>query len=322
MRLRRLGFVCAIGASLLAACGSNNLLGTTNVATQSAIRFINGSPNLGKVDVYINGTGSAASATALDYGIATTLSFVNSQSYTVTVTPAGNKATTSLACVTPSLGANTRYTVVIAGESGGTGNAVLQCQVFPETIYSLPAGSFQLALHNASPALGALFPSSGSPNGVGFGLFSITPNVFSTFAGGNTYATFTVPTPATTSGNGPVALGIAVNVLPGGVLTNPPGVGVYVSSPNTNPPTTPYATFLPSALQAGFSSATGACDAANTYPIQIPSPTPSPASTTAPTPSPTPSPAAGCATTSTVMSVYAIDGPTGGPVAKLVGVAD
>jgi hypothetical protein len=223
--------------------------------------------------------------------------------------------------VTPSLGANTRYTVVIAGESGGTGNAALQCQIFPETIYSLPSGSFQLAFHNASPALGALFPSSGTPNGVGFGLFSISPNAYSTFAGGSTYATYTVPTPPTTSGNGPVATGIAVNVLPGGVLANPPGLGVYVSSPTTNPPTAPYATFLPSALQAGFSTSTGpTCDTNNVYPIQTPSPTPSPASTTAPTPSPTPSPAAGCTSTSTVMSVYAIDAPGGG--AKLVGVAD
>jgi len=317
MRLRRLGFVCAFAAIVLAACGNNNLLGTSTT-TQSAIRFVNGSPDLntaGGVDVYINGTGSTASATALTYGAVSTLSYVNSQTYTVTVTPAGSK-TASLTCASPSLAANTRYTVVIAGKvnPGTTANDALQCQIFAETIYSLPAGSFQLAFHNASPALNVL-----SPSGAGYGLFAnSTPPVY--FAEAGPVATFTAPTSGVANGN-------AVNNLPAGVESSP-GMGIYVSAVNDpsgapNPPTTVQATLLPSALQPGFTTAvsTTCPDTQNFFPIQTPSPTPSPASTTAPTPSPTP--VSTCTVTSNVMSVYAIDAPAGGSaVTSLVGVSD
>ncbi|MDB5042040.1 MAG: hypothetical protein JWN27_2766 [Candidatus Eremiobacteraeota bacterium] len=316
MRLRRLGFVCALSASILAACGTNNNLLGTSTTTQSAIRFINGSPDLNAsgVDIYIAGTSGTASATALTYGTVTPLAIVNSQAYTVTVTPTGNKATTSLSCATPSLAANTRYTIVIAGKAnpGSTAGDGLQCQIFAETIFSLPTGSFQLAFHNASPALNA-----SQPNGAGFGVVGLSsPPVYNNFAG--PLATFTAPT----SG---VANGVAVNVLPAGVLTAP-GMGVYVANSSPNPPPSVLATLLPSALQVGFTAAVTATnppcpDSGNLFPIQTPSPTPSPASTTAPTPSPTPVPV--CLVTSNVMSVYAIDAPTGSAaVTKLVGVTD
>lgn len=309
MRLRRLGFVCAFGASILAACGTTNVLGTST-STQSAIRFINGSPDLnaGSVDVYTGATSGSAFTTALAYGKATGLSIVNSQVYTVTVTPAGNKATTSLTCTTPSLAANTRYTVVIAGT---VAKSTLQCQIFAETIYSLPASSFQLAFHNASPALNVAQPS-----GVGFGEVVLSsPPSYSQFAG--PLATFTAPASGSTSANG-----VAVNALPAGV-TSPPGLGIYVANATPIAPPTVLATLLPSALQAGFTSAvTATCpDSQNFYPILAPSATPTPASTTAPTPTPTP--ASTCTVTSTVMSVYAIDAPAGGSVVtNLVGVTD
>jgi hypothetical protein len=315
MRLRRFAFVCAIGACVLAACGSNNL--GISTATQSAIRFINGSPDLNAagVDVYLSSTSNTASnASPLTYKLATVISYVNSQAYTVIVTPTGNKATTLLSCATPSLVANTRYTVVIAGKvtPGATPNDGLQCQIFAETIYSLPVGSFELSFHNASPALAAA-----STSGAGFGTFAnTTPPVYNSQAG--LPATFTAPT----SG---VANGVATNVLPAGVLTAP-GIGVYTSTVtdalgDPNPPgaANVQATLLPSALQAGFSGAVGStCDPGNTYPIQTPSPTPTPAT---PAPSPTPTPA--CVLTSTVMSVYAVDAPAAsGTAAQLVGVSD
>jgi hypothetical protein len=327
MRLRRLGFVCAFAASILAACGSSNLLGTTTT-TQSAIRFINGSPDLntaGGVDVYLSGTANSASASALTYGKASALSYVNSQTYTITVTPAGNKGTTSLSCTTPSLIANTRYTVVIAGKVAPTSGTALpdtlQCQIFPETIYSLPGGSFQLAFHNAAPALTSQPNVVANADSVGFGIYTPTPPQYSPFAG----PLANLSALSTTAGVGPVAQNaLAVNVLPGGVVSGS-GVGVYASDPTVNPPTagSVYGTILPSALQAGFTTAvtTGCPDTQNFFPIQTPSPTPSPASTTAPTPTPTPVPA--CTVTSNVMSVYAIDAPAGsGPLAKLVGVTD
>jgi hypothetical protein len=326
MRLRRFAFVCAIGACVLAACGSNNL--GISTATQSAIRFINGSPDLNAagVDVYLSSTANAASnASPLTYKLATAISYVNSQAYTVIVTPTGNKGTTLLSCATPSLVANTRYTVVIAGKvtPGATPNDGLQCQIFAETIYSLPVGSFELSFHNASPALAAasLTASGQATSGAGFGTFAnTTPPVYNSQAG--LPATFTAPT------SGVANDAVASNVLPAGVLTAP-GIGVYTSTvtdvlgdPNPPGPGNVQATLLPSALQAGFSGAIGStCDPQNTYPIQTPSPTPTPASTTPPTPSPTPSPA--CVLTSTVMSVYAVDAPAGsGTATALVGVSD
>jgi len=319
MRLRRFAFVCVIGACVLAACGTNNL-GTTT-ATQTGIRFINGSPDLdlGSVDVYIGA--SAPQVTALAYGKASVLAYVNSQAYTVTVTPTGNKATTSLSCTTPSLVANTRYTVVIAGKVAGTvlgppANDELQCQIFAETIYSLPPGQFQLAFHNASPALAAASPNASGA--AAFGLFTNSlPPVYNVEAG--PLAVFTAPTTG-------VANGIAVNALPPGVETAP-GVGVYTSTAdaggNPNPPTAVQATLLPSQLQNGYTAAvTATCpDSQNFYPIQTPSPTPTPTSTTAPTPVPTATPL--CTVTSFVMSVYAIDAPVGsGTAAQLVGISD
>ena len=324
MRLRRLAFVCAIGASVLAACGNNGLLNTgTSTATQSAIRFINGSPDLSTasgVDVYLNGVSAGVTQSALTYLQASKLTYITSAQYTIVVTPHGASSTTSLSCTTSSLAANTRYTVVIAGK---VANSTLQCQIFPETVYSLPSGAFQLSFHNASPALNAV-----SPSGAGFGTFAnSSPPVYNNEAG--PVATFTSPAAGGTIGP-VVQSAVSVNTLPAGVLTAP-GLGVYVSkvtnaAGNPNPPTSAdvISTILPSQLQAGFSTDVGStCDPNNTYPIQAPSATPTPASTTAPTPSPTPSPSSSaCPASSTLMSVYAVDGPAGGPVAQLVGVTD
>jgi hypothetical protein len=158
--------------------------------------------------------------------------------------------------------------------------------------------------------------NAAQPSGVGFGEVVLSsPPSYSQFAG--PLATFTAPASGSTTANG-----AAVNVLPAGV-TSPPGLGIYVANATPIAPPTVLATFLPSALQTGFTAAvTTACpDTQNFYPIQTPSPTPSPASTTAPTPSPTPVPA--CTVTSTVMSVYAIDAPaSGSAVTQLVGVSD
>lgn len=231
MLLRRLALVLAFGAAVLAGCGNNGqgtVLGTTT--SQSALRFLNGSPDLGPVDVYINGTSSAAFVTKLGYPSLSAITNVNTQSYTVTVTPNGTPATTRLTCPLNNLAASTRYTVVIAGKAAqGTSSLGLQCLVFPETYYSIPATQFQLAFHHASPALNAVVTAGSTasppPSAVAFGTYPAGTTNWQLFGGQSSFV-------AATQG---VGTGTPTNVLLNGSQTAP-GIGVYVASTASNPP--------------------------------------------------------------------------------------
>lgn len=253
MRLRRLGFLCAIGAVLLSGCNSNpNALSTsTNV---SDIRVLNGSPDLGPVDIYFASTTSAALATSLAYG---SLSAYAEEPYKgaarpLVATAPGSPSSTKLSCSIPALDINTRYTIVIAGKVAAGATATgLQCQLFTETVYSLPANQFQLGFHYASPGLAA-----NSEPTISFGLFSAGLNNYQLPSGNATFTT------TTASGTADV---LAVNVLLPAVQTAP-GLGVYISPQTGSPPTTVFATVTPSQCVTGLVGAAGSSNTNNFMP--------------------------------------------------------
>ncbi len=266
MLLRRLGVLTAIGAIALSGCGNNglNTLGTTT--SQSAFRFINGSPDLGNVDVYLQGTNNGAAATNLAYGSMSAISTLNTQSYTVTVTATGSKTSTKLTCPLNSVAASTRYTIVIAGKvAGGSTPLGLQCQSFGETYYSIPSGQFQLGLHQASPALNAIVSGASTasppPSSVAFGLYPAGTTNWQLFGGTTSFV-------AAASG---IAIGAATNVLLNGV-TGAPGMGVYAAPTGSNPPpagaSSVFATTTPVQCVPGGSNVAIGTDTANTFPYQ------------------------------------------------------
>lgn len=288
--LRRLGFLCAVGAVVLSGCNSGNNIISTTTPT-SAIRFLNGSPDVGTVDVYLTAASGTPSATALVYGALNVYADLTSKAYTVIVTATGAPTSTKLTCTVPALAANTRYTVVIAGKVAGGATATgLQCQVFAETVYSLPANQFQLAVHHASPGANAAGISTFS-----FGLYSAGTTNYQIPSGTATFVS------TLTSG---AAVGVATNALVQAVQTAP-GLGVYASTQTGTAPTTVLATTTPSQATVGLSGATGAENFANFMPYTTTSLT------------------TGVVTTvSSVLSVYLIDSTTNASGVALVCAMD
>jgi hypothetical protein len=288
MRLRRLGFLCAVGAVVFSGCNSSQNLLTTTTNT-SAVRFLNGSPDLGNVDVYTTTATGTPVAAALAYATLNSYADLTSKAYTFIVTAAGSPSTQKLTCALSALGANTRYTIVIAGKvAAGTAATGLQCQVFAETVYSLPASQFQMGFHHASPALNAAANAT-----VSFGLYSAGLNNYQLPSGLATFQS------TLTSGTG---IGTAVNVLLPAVQTAP-GLGVYVSAQTGSPPASALATTTPSQATVGLSPATGAENTNNFMPYTTTSGT----TTT---------------TVSSNLSVYAIDSNTNASGVQLVCAMD
>ncbi len=289
-RLRRLGFLCAVGAVVLSGCNSGNDIISTTTPT-SAIRYLNGSPDLGSVDVYVTAATGTPSTTALAYGALDAYADITSKAYTIIVTATGAPSSTKLTCTLPALAANTRYTLVIAGKvAGGTSATGLQCQLFPETVYSLPPSQFQLAVHHASPGANAASLST-----VSFGLYSAGTTNYQLPSGTATFVS------TLTSGT---ATGSATNALVQAVSTAP-GLGVYVSTQTGVAPTTVLATTTPAQATVGLSGATGAQNFMNFMPYTTTNLT------------------TGAVTTvSSVLSVYMIDSTTNASGVALVCAMD
>jgi hypothetical protein len=157
MKLSRL--VLAVPAALtLAACGGGsagvvgNPIGTGGA--QANIRFVNGSPDIGNVDIYWQATGAAApsapasSVTAnVSYAVETPFVSEPPTAGNVIVRAAGSSSSSpaldSLSVPIPQMAVNAKYSVVIAGI--GSGNHRLL--IFQDFDYS---SAPQYRVHNAS----------------------------------------------------------------------------------------------------------------------------------------------------------------------------
>jgi hypothetical protein len=164
MTLTRLAALVAVPAALsLAACGggSSGVLGN-NVGTggQTAnIRFVNGSPDLGNIDVYLTAVGAAAasapaapSTTNMPYGQPSLFVQEPTVAYAAVVRATGasssSAALAGLSCPIPQLSTNAKYTVVISGTNG----AGHTCRLFQDFDYST---GVQYRVHDAASTLGA-----------------------------------------------------------------------------------------------------------------------------------------------------------------------
>ena len=169
MNVFRLFAIAAVPAVIsLAACngGGGSVLGSNVAGTQAQVRFVNGSPDAGTVDVYLTATGATRSTTpsaaSIAYGEASAFFAEQTVASQVTVYPTGT-TTSDLGgiCSVPQLSNNNIYTIVLAGSGSGA-----HCLIYDDAAYSAqPAVRF----HNASPnATAALFyGESAAPMTVG-----------------------------------------------------------------------------------------------------------------------------------------------------------
>jgi hypothetical protein len=139
-------FACAAAAAF-AGCGALNTPGIN--ANTAEIRFVNGSPDQGALDLDISG---AAVAADIPYRELSAYTPIAPGTYTIAAAPTGT--TTALAGATSTsvvLSQNRNYTVVVGGSTSGTR---LLC-VFTEPIFATATGSAVVSFHDCSPGSGA-----------------------------------------------------------------------------------------------------------------------------------------------------------------------
>jgi hypothetical protein len=170
---RALVAMFALPAALsLAACSGGSAGVANAVGAQSNIRFVNGSPDAGTVDIYYVPTGSSRNSSptysAAAYGLITNFQTEPATAGQVFFYPTGTSTTPlSVSCATPATSSGQNYTVVLAGQ---VAKGTLQCAIFQDGLYGAPG---QYRVHHASPAANAAGLAS-----IGYG---VTPAVAPTF---------------------------------------------------------------------------------------------------------------------------------------------
>jgi hypothetical protein len=244
MRLNRTGIfasliVTALALSL-ASCGGGGS-STPNTSGKASIRFINGSPDVGNIDVLVNGK-----VVASNVGYTQISAYA---SLTVGTTPLPQVAfvkTGTQTNVFPSngttpqtfqLGAaqNSKVTVVLEGRATLVGSLGLQVGAFVEPTITTQSSNYSVVFHHASPAA-----ALASPYGVYVGYVELGSSPLYLAYGSMTFGTT----------NGTTASFIGVTNQP--AYIGPPGVGfwsgpVIVATATPIPVTSSTATAVPTA---------------------------------------------------------------------------
>jgi Domain of unknown function (DUF4397) len=199
--LARLAALGAFAMSL-AACtnGSGNSLpfagppnnaggssGTVQTGSNGSalIRFIQGSPDFGNVDVCIDNTPFGITTPTVGYaqarglfaiagGITHTLAVYATPAASTGIAPGSECATAPgpffglapISVTTLTVNNNVRWTIVLGGTKA---SSTLGLYVYAEPTFSAPPAGAAAISHNAAPAF-----STGKPNGVGFGICTNT----------------------------------------------------------------------------------------------------------------------------------------------------
>jgi len=239
----------------LAACGGGSSGSSTVLSQTAQLRFINGSPDAGSLDIHLgtNTGGTFAGGTGLAYGTITAFQNEPTTGQAIVATAAG-QTNTIVSCNLPQLQNNVRYTVVIAGKvaNGGGTPTGTQCQFFAEPNFTTPTGQASVTMHHASPAAAAAGATT-----IAFGNFTPGQSNFTPY-GSNSTATFA-------SSGGATATGTPINVIVQ-AATSGSGSGIYVASQNS--PNTALATITPSQAQTGNAGTSGAGNTSNFLPYQ------------------------------------------------------
>jgi hypothetical protein len=260
--------VVALAVSL-ASCASGG--STTPVATGNAnVRFLNGSPDAGAIDVLVNGK---AIVSNLAYGQLSAY-----QSIAVGTTPLPQVAfvktgtTTNIfpplsggAAQTFQLGAvaGTNLTVVVEGEVEYVGARGITLGSFIEPTITNTSGTYAIVFHHASPSA-----ALAAPSGLSVGQIALGASPTFTVLGSMLFST--------TAGNSSSLFGLVSQPA----VTGPPGVGFYVGPTVVVTPTpTPVITTSPTPTPTPTSTAPAPVTSPTIYAAIVPGPpTPIPSS--------------------------------------------
>lgn len=230
------------GTSLPFAGPPNNAGGNSGTIQtgsngQALLRFIQGSPDAGAVDVCVDNTPLGAPYTQRSYGTASPLFDVaGGINHTLSVYTAQTGPNVGAECATApgpffglapiastvlTTGNNVRWTIVLGGTSA---TKTFGLYIFNEPTFGVPPAGPGAVSHNAAPAF-----SIGKPNGVGFGICTTTASPCATAVGlpgaqGVAPAKASPPNAAVT--NTPVSSGLVS--APAGFYD---GIGVPAGSP-------------------------------------------------------------------------------------------
>lgn len=214
MTLTRIAASLAVPAALsLAACGGGSTSPFVNNATQGAaqVRFVQGDPKVGALDIYFYQSAGAPTTTAaaanVPFGEATDYQQQTAVPNTLVARAAGSSSSSAAvtACNLPSMGSTISYTVVIADQNGAA-----NCMVFQDANYS---GTPQYRFHHAAvDAVAASASRATVAYGVGTSSASFVAQGTSTLGG---FVGSTTPiTQSGSSGNVANAVGTVWGVGP------------------------------------------------------------------------------------------------------------
>jgi len=254
-----------IAAFALSACGGG---GTTSGITSGTaqVRFINGSPDVGAIDVIINGH---VVATAIAYRTITPY-----QSIQVGTNPLPQVAfvkTGTQVNIFPSLASGqaqtfqlgtapgTNLSIVIEGRTNVVGSAGLNLGAFIEpTIANTIAGTYAVVFHHASPSA-----ALASPNGLDVGSVTLASAPVYTRLGQMLFS----------SSTGSTQSFFGVTNQP--AVVGPPGIGFYIAPTiNVTPSPAPLPTTSPSPSPTPAVTPTAAPYVPQTYAQLYPGPAP------------------------------------------------
>ncbi len=230
MRLNRTGiFASLIVAALalsLASCGGGGS-STPNTSGTASVRFINGSPDAGNIDVLVNGkvvASNIAYGQITAYGTLTVgtsplpqVAFVKTGTTTNIFPSNGTTPQTFQLGAAPS----SKLTVVVEGRASLIGALGLQVGAFVEPTVTPGSGLYAVVFHHASPAA-----SAASPNGILVGTVALGPAPVYTAFGTMLFSTT----------NGSASSFVGLNNQP--TFAGPPGVGFW-AGPIVLPTATP-----------------------------------------------------------------------------------
>jgi uncharacterized protein DUF4397 len=242
-------------ALTLAACGGGGSTATGSSGNAS-VRFINGSPDAGGIDVLVNGKAIVTNLTYSQISAYQTVLVGTSPLPQVAFVQTGTQvnifpALSSGAAQTFQLGAapGTNLTIVVEGRQKVVGSAGLNLGAFIEPTITNSAGTYSIVFHHASP-LAAL----AAPNGLDVGSILLGSSPVYTRLGSILFSS--------SSSNQQSFFGLTSQAA----VTGPPGIGFFVAqtqvatstpvpvitpSPSPSPSATPSASpFVPKTIYA------------------------------------------------------------------------